>query len=107
MHNTEFGAIFGVLDPSKDIESITTLKRETAELIARAKKRQSPIVITQNGRASAVLQDVESYERQKKALLLLKLIAQGESDERAGRTMSGKAAQARFRKRIEDAKKLK
>ncbi len=92
------------MDASKDIEPISTLKRDAAELIARAKDRQSPIVITQNGRATAVLQDVESYERQRRALLLLKLIAQGERDFEAGRTVSAQHADSRIKRRLAQAK---
>jgi prevent-host-death family protein len=88
------------MDISQDIEPITTLKRAAAELIARAKERQSPIVITQNGKPAAVLQDVGTYQRQRQALLLLKLIAQGERDYEAGRTQTSTQARARIRKRL-------
>lgn len=84
---TESGAIFGTMDLTNDVEPVTALKRSAAELIARATDRHSPIVITQNGRPTAVLQDVHTYERQQRALHLLKLLAQGEQDHRAGRTL--------------------
>jgi prevent-host-death family protein len=84
---TESGAIFGTMDLTNDVEPVTVLKRSAAELIARATDRHSPIVITQNGRPTAVLQDVHTYERQQRALHLLKLLAQGEQDHRAGRTL--------------------
>ena len=88
------------MDASKDIEPITTLKRETAELIERARERRSPIVITQNGRPTAVLQDVESYERQRQTMLLLKLIAQGEADYAAGRTVKSDTVRSRVAEAI-------
>ena len=75
----------GAMDLSRDIEPVTALKRSAADLIARATDRHSPIVITQNGKPTAVLQDVHSYQRQQRALHLLKLLAQGEQDHRAGR----------------------
>lgn len=84
---TESGAIFGTMDLTNDVEPVTVLRRSAAELIARATDRHSPIVITQNGRPTAVLQDVHTYERQQRALHLLKLVAQGEQDHRAGRTL--------------------
>lgn len=80
---TGFGAILGAMDLTHDVEPVTALKRSAAELIARAGERHSPIVITQNGKPTAVLQDVHSYQRQQRALHLLKLIAQGEQDHRA------------------------
>ena len=86
------------MDPTQDVEPITTLKRDASQLIARATNRQSPIVITQNGRATAVLQDVESFERGRRALLLLKMMVQGERDYERGRTLTSKQAKARLRK---------
>jgi prevent-host-death family protein len=83
---TGYGATFGAMDLSKDVEPVTALKRSAAELIARATDRHSPIVITQNGKPTAVLQDVHSYQRQQRVLHLLKLLAQGEHDHRTGRT---------------------
>jgi prevent-host-death family protein len=82
---TAFGATLVGMDLEQDIEPVTALKRGAAELIARAAERHSPVVITQNGRPTAVLQDVQSYQRQQKALHLLKLLAQGEQDLVAGR----------------------
>ena len=73
---------------AKEIEPITTLKRDAAGLINRAKKRRSPIVITQNGRATAVLQDVESFEEERRAFALLKLMVQGERDIQDGRRLT-------------------
>ncbi len=81
----EFGAKIGAMDLSNDVEPVTALKRSAADLIARATDRHSPIVITQNGKPTAVLQDVHSYQRQQRVLHVLKLIAQGEQDHRAGR----------------------
>jgi prevent-host-death family protein len=75
------------MDLTDDVQPVTVLERSAAELIARATDRHSPIVITQNGRPTAVLQDVHTYERQQRALHLLKLLAQGEQDHRAGRTL--------------------
>lgn len=68
-----------------DIEPITTLKRDAAGLINRASERKAPIVITQNGRATAVLQDVATYTEERRAFALLKLASQGERDIAEGR----------------------
>jgi prevent-host-death family protein len=88
------------MDASKDIEPVTTLKRDAAGLIDRARERSSPIVITQNGKATAVLQDIETFERQRRALLLLKLLAQGDRDYEAGRVLTGAEVDARMRQRL-------
>ena len=70
---------------SNSVESITTLKRDAAALIDRAAEQRTPIVITQNGRAAAVLQDVESFEEERSAFALLKMALEGERDIQAGR----------------------
>jgi PHD/YefM family antitoxin component YafN of YafNO toxin-antitoxin module len=46
----------------------------------------SPLVITQNGKPTAMLQDAPSYQRHQRVLHVLKLIAQGE-DHRSGRRL--------------------
>lgn len=91
--------ILGTMDLTEDVEPVTALKRDAARLIERARERSAPIVITQNGKPTAILQDVASYERQRRALHLLKLIAQGEEDVAQGRTTSHAKARARLRKR--------
>lgn len=93
------------MDVSRDIEPVTALKRDAAELIRRARETAAPIVITQNGRATAVIQDVVSFERQRKALLLLKLLAQGDADHEANRTETHGQVDHRVRKRLTSLKK--
>jgi prevent-host-death family protein len=88
------------MDSSKDVEPITTLKRDAAALIERTRERSSPILITQNGRPTAVLQDVESFERQRRALLMLKLLAQGERDYEAGRSVTHREVTNRISEKI-------
>ena len=93
------------MDATKDVEPVTSLKRQAAELIARATDRQAPIIITQNGRPTAVLQDVESFERQRRALLLLKLLVEGERDHAAGRSMTQARARKRFGRLLDELSK--
>lgn len=80
------------------IEPVTVLKSKSAEIIRRARRTRQPVVITQNGKPTAVLQDVESFDRQRQALLLLLVLARGERDHRAGRTVSDRTADRRFRR---------
>lgn len=83
------------------IEPVTALKTRTSELIRRARDTGQPVVITQNGKATAILQDVASYQRDREALLLLKLAAQGDRDYRQGNVVSDAEADAHFRDRLE------
>ncbi len=63
---------------SEDIKPISALKANTAGILRLSES--NPVIITQNGMAKAVLQDFESYQDQKKALLLLRLVALGEKE---------------------------
>ena len=84
------------------IEPVTKLKTRSAQLIRNARDSGQPIVITQNGRATAVLQDVETYEEQRRALLLLRLMAQGDRELRQGMVISHAAARKHFEKKLKD-----
>lgn len=85
---------------ANDIEPVTVLKTRSAELIKRARDTGQPVVITQNGKPTAVLQDVESFQRQRETLLLLKALVQGDRDYQAGRAMTHKQAQTRLKRAL-------
>jgi prevent-host-death family protein len=65
---------------SQDIKPISYLKAKTADVINSVNENQRTIVITQNGEAKAVIQDIRSYENIQNTLNLLKLIIQSEND---------------------------
>jgi prevent-host-death family protein len=87
------------------IEPVTSLKTKPAALIKRVRTRGQPVVITQHGKPAAVLQGVEEYEEQRKALLLLKILARGEEDYRSGRIQGHSQAKAHFTKKLRELKK--
>ncbi len=78
----------GTMRARRDFQSVTSLKTGAARLLRSVNQTRRPVVITQSGEPRGVLLDFESYEELREAMLLLKLIAQGESDVRAGRTVS-------------------
>ena len=65
---------------SQDIKPISYLKSKTADVINSVNESQRTIIITQNGEAKAVIQDIKSYENLQNSLNLLKLIVQSEND---------------------------
>ena len=65
---------------SQDIKPISYLKAKTADVINRVNDTQRTVIITQNGEAKAVVQDIRSYENLQNSLNLLKLIVQSEND---------------------------
>jgi prevent-host-death family protein len=71
-----------------DFTTVTSLKSGAAEFLRYVSETRHPVVITQSGKPKAVLIDLESYEELRKATMVRKLIAQGEADVRARRTIS-------------------
>jgi prevent-host-death family protein len=69
---------------SSQVKPISFLKANAAEVLKRLTEQREPLVITQNGEAKAVLQDVASFEEMQEALALLKILAIGNQDVAAG-----------------------
>lgn len=62
---------------STQIKPISYLKANAAEVLQQLGEKREPLVITQNGEAKAVIQDVASYEETQETLALLKILALG------------------------------
>ena len=62
---------------STQIKPISHLKAHTAEIVRQLTEQREPLVITQNGEAKVVLQDIESYEQTQETMALLKMLALG------------------------------
>jgi len=67
-----------------DIIPITDLRQDAAAALKRVKSSRQPVVITQRGRAAAVLLSLEAYERSEHDRQLLHLLARGEREITAG-----------------------
>jgi len=52
-----------MLDITKDIQSLTNFRQKSGEFLKQMKKSKRPVVLTVNGKAEAVVQDAESYQR--------------------------------------------
>ncbi|MEO8028381.1 MAG: type II toxin-antitoxin system Phd/YefM family antitoxin [Bryobacteraceae bacterium] len=81
------------------IKPVTYLKAHTSEVLDEVRETRSPIVITRNGEAAAVVIDIRSYEATQDTLLLLKLLAQSQKDIDAGSVSSQADVERRFRNR--------
>ncbi len=68
-----------------EIIPITGLRQDAAAALKRVKSSRQPVVITQRGRAAAVLLSMEAYERSEHERELLHLLAQGEQEIAAGK----------------------
>jgi PHD/YefM family antitoxin component YafN of YafNO toxin-antitoxin module len=47
---------------ARDIKSLSSFKRDTPRLLRQLKKTREPVILTINGEAAIVVQDVESYQ---------------------------------------------
>jgi prevent-host-death family protein len=85
----------------RDVKPITYLKNRAADLVREVSEEGRTVTITQNGEAKVVVMDVDTYDRWRSAMALLKTLALGEADVEAGRTVKQVDAFRRARKAIE------
>ena len=52
-----------MLDITKDIQSLTTFRRKSGAFLKQLKKSKRPVVLTVKGKAAAIVQDAEAYQR--------------------------------------------
>jgi prevent-host-death family protein len=62
---------------SSRIKPISYLKAHAAEIVRNLNEHREPLIITQNGEAKVVIQDIESYEQTQETMALLKILALG------------------------------
>jgi prevent-host-death family protein len=63
------------MDITQDIQALTTFRNHSAAVLQQLKKTKRPVVLTVNGKAAAVVQDAEAYQR------LLDIAAQADAEE--------------------------
>ncbi len=73
---------------TKDIKSVTDLKKRTNEIFRQIHQTGRPVIITVNGKPDAVLIDAKIFEKKLKALNLGALLSAAESDIKSGRIRS-------------------
>ena len=81
-------------------QSVSYVKAHLAEVIHEVNASRNPLVVTQNGASTVVIQDHESYQRTRDALMMLKLVAMGEADVAKGRTISHVEVFGSLKKRL-------
>ena len=84
---------------SDRIKPISYLKAHAAEVLRTLPDHPEPLIVTQNGEAKAVVQDIASYERTQESLALLKILALGDREIEAGQVEDAADVIARLRKR--------
>ena len=84
---------------SDRIRPISYLKAHASEIVRTLGDRGEPLVITQNGEAKAILQDIDSFEKTQETMALLKMLALGNRQIDAGQVQPAADAIARLRER--------
>ena len=84
---------------STRIRPISYLKANAAQVVRQLAEQREPLVITQNGEAKAVIQDVASFEQTQETLALLKILALGNRQIEEGKTVRAQDATRRLREK--------
>ncbi len=82
---------------SQQIKPISYLKANAAEVMTNLTESREPLIITQNGEAKAVIQDIASYEETQETLALLKILALGQKQLEAGQVTDVKEVVKRLK----------
>lgn len=88
---------------SEDIKPISYIKANSGKVLERV-NAFGPMVITQNGEASAVLMGAKDYERLTEGIALLKILSMGEKSIQAEKGVPAEEAFVRIRARIKEAR---
>ncbi len=85
---------------STQIKPISYLKANAAEVLDTLAENRQPLIITQNGEAKAVMQDLATYENTQETLALLKILALGNKEIEEGKTSTQAAVAKRIYARL-------
>ena len=80
--------------------SLSDFKARASQVLEEINASQRPVVITQHGTATAVVQGYESYQRMQDSVALLRLMVQGEADIKQGRLTPQREVLSSLRKRL-------
>ena len=72
----------------EEIKPISYLKSNASQIIKDINENGSSLIITQNGEAKVVMQDIKEYQRQQQKMALLKIIALSEKQVKEGKVTS-------------------
>lgn len=85
---------------STAVKPISYLKAHASELVREITTTRQTLVVTHNGEAKVVIQDIRSYEQMQETLALLKILAGSKENIRRGKSRPMDATFSRLDKRI-------
>ncbi len=68
-----------------EIIPVTDLRQDASKVLKRVRTSKDPLIITQRGRAAAIILSVSAYERSEQERQILELLARGEKEIAAGK----------------------
>ncbi|WP_199609872.1 type II toxin-antitoxin system Phd/YefM family antitoxin [Flocculibacter collagenilyticus] len=80
------------------VELVTTLKRQATKILADLHSTKEPVLITEHGKPSAYLVDVEDYEMMQRRMAILEGIARGEQAIRNDQVVTNEQAKEQMNK---------
>lgn len=89
--------------PSEAIKPISYLKAHASEIIRDVSSNQKTLIITQNGEAKIIVQDIKLYEQTQQSLAMLKILALSNKSLKEGKTKPITDAFQDLRKRIKES----
>jgi len=92
---------------SDSVKPISYLKAHASRLIRELSSRQGTLIVTHNGRAKAVVQDIHTFERTQETLALLKILTRSQQNVRRGKAKSLDATFASLEQRVRGLKNEK
>ncbi len=87
---------------SESVIPISYFKAHASEIVRQISGKQKTMIITQNGEAKAIVQDIHLYEQTQESLAMLKILAQSSQSLREGKTRSVKDSFEVLRNRIKE-----
>lgn len=87
---------------SEAVKPISYFKSHASEVVREVLETHQPVIITLNGEAKAIVQDLREYEKMQESLALLKILALGQKALEEGKTKPFRTAFAHIRARIRE-----
>ena len=91
MNDTRYRSNCEPLQVSEDIIPLGEFRTHTARVLRDMREQRRPVVITQNGRAAAVLLSPEEFDRLSERARFVAAVSEGLADVEAGRIVEDEA----------------
>jgi prevent-host-death family protein len=92
------------MKPSESIKPISYLKAHASEIIKDINQNHKTMIITQNGEAKVIIQDVKAYEEMRETVALLKILAMSSKSIKDGKIKKADKAFSDIENRIKKIK---